>query len=115
MTTLLPSWLPAVIAGGLIAAVGFAVVGVASAAVDWLWPQEPQEAAQAGTGGPNSPPVQSGEGEALTSPLSAFRDRPADPDALSGPQKPATRADPPAPHPHTQRPPHGHTDPKETP
>lgn len=35
MTQTLPSWLPAVIAGGLYAAVGFAVVGVASAAVDW--------------------------------------------------------------------------------
>lgn len=34
MTTL-PSWLPAVIAGGLYAAAGWAVVGVASAAIDW--------------------------------------------------------------------------------
>lgn len=35
MTQTLPSWFPAVIAGGLYAAAGFAVVGVASAAVDW--------------------------------------------------------------------------------
>lgn len=34
MTTL-PAWLPAVIAGGLVAAAGWMVVGVASAAVDW--------------------------------------------------------------------------------
>lgn len=35
MTFLLPAWLPVVIAGGLGAAVVLAVVGVASAAVDW--------------------------------------------------------------------------------
>jgi hypothetical protein len=35
VTQTLPAWLPVVIAGGLYAAVGFAVVGVASAAVDW--------------------------------------------------------------------------------
>ena len=35
MTQTLPAWLPAVIAGGLYAAAGWVVVGVASAAVDW--------------------------------------------------------------------------------
>lgn len=34
MTTL-PAWLPAVIAGGLVAAAGWVVVGVASAGLDW--------------------------------------------------------------------------------
>jgi hypothetical protein len=55
VTQTLPSWLPAVIAGGLYAAVGWVVVGVASAGLDWLWPQDGQEGAQAGAGGPGAP------------------------------------------------------------
>lgn len=35
MTQTLPLWLPVVIAGGLYAAAGWVVVGVASAAIDW--------------------------------------------------------------------------------
>lgn len=114
MTTL-PTWLPAVIAGGLIAAVVFAVVGVASAGLGRLRPQDRRDGAQAGAGGPNSPRGQSGRGEALTGPLSASRGRATGPEPLNAPQGPASGADPPAPQPTAQCPPHAHTDPQETP
>jgi hypothetical protein len=64
----LPAWLPAVIAGGLLAAAGFAVVGVASAAVDWLWPQEAQEGASASASRPQTPTGQPRRVQPLTQP-----------------------------------------------
>ena len=54
MTTL-PLWLPAVIAGGLATAVVLAVVGVASAGLDWLWPQDGQEGGSAAASRPQDP------------------------------------------------------------
>ena len=54
MTTL-PAWLPAVIAGGLVAAAGWVVVGVASAGLDWLWPQDGQEGGSAPASRPQDP------------------------------------------------------------
>ena len=70
MTQTLPAWLPAVIAGGLYTAAGFAVVGVASAAVDWLWPQEGQEGVQAPASRPQTPTGHPRRVQPLTQPHS---------------------------------------------
>ena len=68
MTQTLPSWLPSVIEGGLIAAAVLAVVGVASAAVDWLWPQDGQDGAHAGAGRPEAPSRDSRDAGPATKP-----------------------------------------------